>query len=394
MVSGKDQGVTTSIAAAPSSGSQTTKLPKLTNSSFSSEYTQWVAFWDQFTILVDSKVDMANVEKLSQYNLSLKGIAAQIVSSMLVADENNDIAKRMLEERFNNKRSIVKAHLAAIHALSAIKKESSAKLRKLLESTNEHVQALEAWMLPVDQWDALLMFLLLEKLKAESRKQFILTHLGTDVLTFKKLTIFMNGRCRALASSGEQPEASVPKTTPKKVHQEAYSSTVEHTASCQTKECTGSHQTSHCDRHKQLGTRERKPVVRKLKRCTNCLGQHFVTDCPSKFSCRRKVMWRAVQLSVVRNIMFRALLDSGSQTSFITADAASKFNLVRSTVDVKISGIGGRQEAANSASLLVGPQKMSVTALVLYSIADNISSQFANLKQLKSMKNVVLANKN
>ena len=49
--------------AAPSSGSLTTKLPKLTLLSFSGEYTQWVSFWDQFTTLVDSKVDMANVEK-------------------------------------------------------------------------------------------------------------------------------------------------------------------------------------------------------------------------------------------------------------------------------------------------------------------------------------------
>ena len=46
-----------------------------------------------------------------------------------------------------------------------------------------------------------------------------------------------------------------------------------------------------------------------------------------------------------KTLMFRTLLDSGSQTSFITADAASKLNIARSTVDVKMSGIGGRQQA-------------------------------------------------
>ena len=81
-------------------------------------------------------------------------------------------------------------------------------------------------------------------------------------------------------------------------------------------------------------------------------------------------------------LMFRALLDSGSQTSFITAEAAPKLNLARSTVDVKISGIGGRQQAAKeSVNLLVGPQTMPVTALVLNSIACNIPSQSINLKQ-------------
>ena len=118
-----------SAAATPSGGSLTTKLPKLTLPSFSGEYTQWVSFWDQFTTLVDSKRDMTNVEKLSYLKLALKGYAAQIVLSLLVTDTNYDIVKRKLEERYNNKRSIVKAHLAAIHALPAIKKECRAAQR-------------------------------------------------------------------------------------------------------------------------------------------------------------------------------------------------------------------------------------------------------------------------
>ena len=136
---------------------------------------------------------MTNVEKLSYLKLSLKGDAAQIVSSLLVTDANYDIAKRKLEERYNNKRSIVKAHLATTHALPAIKRESSVELRKLLESTNEHVQALEALRLPVNQWDAILVYRLLEKLDVESRKQFELAHPGTDVLT-----TLMDRRSRAL----------------------------------------------------------------------------------------------------------------------------------------------------------------------------------------------------
>ena len=91
-----------------------------------------------------------------------------------------------------------------------------------------------------------------------------------------------------MESSGDQPEASVPKTTPKKVHQEAYSSTAEHSASYQMKQCNGSHSISQCDRYKQLSTRERKAAVRRLKLCMNCLGRHFVSDCPSKFSCRTR----------------------------------------------------------------------------------------------------------
>ena len=195
------------------------------------------------------------------------------------------------------------------------------------------------------------------------------------------------------------------------------------------KECNGSHSISQCDCYKQLGTRERKAVVRKLKLCMNCLGRHFVADCPSKFNCRtcngrhhtslhfdRSVEQQSgvtsgatfngpsVLLSTAmvgiddaagKTMMFRALLDSGSQTSFITADAASKLNIARSIVDVKISGIGGRQQAAKkSVNLVIGSQKLPVTAIVLNSIAGNIPSQSINLKQLKSMKSVALADEN
>ena len=131
---------------------------------------------------------MANVEKLSYLKLSLKSDSVQIFPLMLVTDTIYDIAKRKLEERYNNERSIVNAHLAGIHFLPAIKKESKVELRKILEPTNEHVQALKALRLPVDQWDVILVYWLLEKLDAESREQFVLTLHGTDVITCKQLT--------------------------------------------------------------------------------------------------------------------------------------------------------------------------------------------------------------
>ena len=75
----------------------------------------------------------------------------------------------------------------------------------LLELTTEHVQALEALMMPVDQWDATLVCWLLGSFDAESKKQFDFAYLSTDVLTFKKLTKFMDRESCALEFSGDQP---------------------------------------------------------------------------------------------------------------------------------------------------------------------------------------------
>ena len=159
---------------------------------------------------------MANIKKLSYLKLSLKGDAAPTVSSLLVTDANYDIAKRKLEKRYNKKSSIVNAHSAANHALPSIKRESSVQLRKLLESTNEHVQALEAMKFPVDQWKAIPVYWLLEKLDTDTRKQFELAYPGTDVLTIKELTRFMDKRSCALESSSKQSEVSTPRRRPRR----------------------------------------------------------------------------------------------------------------------------------------------------------------------------------
>ena len=61
---------------------------------------------------------------------------------------------------------------------------------------------------------------------------------------------------------------------------------------------------------------------------------------------------------------------------------------------MKISEIGGRQQAAKeSVSLLVVPEILPHSALVLNAIAGNIPSQSITLKQSKSMKSVALADK-
>ena len=165
----------------------------------------------------------------------------------------------------------------------------------------------------------------------------------------------MDRRSRALESSVDQHNASsaVAPKTPKKVLQEAYSSTVEHSVSCPMKDCNGTHSISQCDRYKQLSTRDKKAIVKKLKLCINCLGRHFVADCPSKFNCRTCNGRHHTSLHLDRTpeqqcgvtsattfsgpsvilstalvgvddrtgntLMLRNLLDSGSQASFITA---------------------------------------------------------------------------
>ena len=161
------------------------KLPKLP--SFTGSYTDWMSFAVLFKASVDSNSQLSNSEKLNYLKACVKGEAAKLISSVTITEYNYEIAWELLRERYENKRSIVQAHLQAIWSQCSLKSESSNGLRKLLETTNQNLRALTELGQPVEHWDAILVHSLSEKMDPESRKQWQLDHLATDLLTWKQL---------------------------------------------------------------------------------------------------------------------------------------------------------------------------------------------------------------
>ena len=180
------------------------KLPKLQLPTFTGSYTEWMSFADLFKASVDSNTELSNSEKLNYLKACVKGEAAKLISSVTITDSNYKIAWDLLHDRFENRRSIVQAHLQAIWSQSSLRTESSIGLRKLLETTNENLRALKELEQPVDHWDAILVHSLSEKMDPESRKQWQLDHPGTELLTWKQLSKFLDTRSRALEIGGSK----------------------------------------------------------------------------------------------------------------------------------------------------------------------------------------------
>ena len=74
----------------------------------------------------------------------MKGEPARITSALQITHANYDVACKVLQERYNNERSIVIAHIAAFLNYPALKQESAADLRKLQCEVSENLFALEA----------------------------------------------------------------------------------------------------------------------------------------------------------------------------------------------------------------------------------------------------------
>ena len=143
----------------------------------------------------------------------MKGEAARLNSSNSIKDTNYNIALTLLKDRYENKRSIIQAHLQAIRSQPVLKTESALGLRKLLELTNEHLRAPVELGQPVEHWNDILVFVLTEKMDPESRKQWQLDYPGIDVLSWE-LSKFRDTRSRALESGGTKVTSQSSVTSP------------------------------------------------------------------------------------------------------------------------------------------------------------------------------------
>lgn len=102
------------------------KLPRIELPTFNGKYEEWHAFFDLFNSLIHSNRDISDTQKFHYLRSSLKGDAAEIVSSLEICGTNYADAWMRLKERYDNKRLIVQNHIKTIFDLSAIKRENGA----------------------------------------------------------------------------------------------------------------------------------------------------------------------------------------------------------------------------------------------------------------------------
>ena len=235
----------------------------------------------------------------------------------------------------------------------------------------------------------------------ESRKQWQLDNPGTDVLPWELLSKFLDTRSRALESGGTKvtPQPSV--TPPCNQGNQTLTKRVQNYAvqgsSC--KSCQEDHRLYACSQFKGMCLADRHKFIKDKKLCFNCFQSgHSSNACPSKFACRECKMKHhtllhrpqkqlpdqrtstktyssmnstsnkmestkqfttghfsddneintvllSTSLVTIRNssgdaIKLRALLDSGSQASFVTEDVAKALMLPTQRSQINISTMG------------------------------------------------------
>lgn len=179
------------------------KLPRIELPTFNGKYEEWHAFFDLFNSLIHSNRDISDTQKFHYLRSSLKGDAAEIVSSLEISGANYADAWTRLKERYDNKRLIVQNHIRAIFDLPTIKRENGAAIRQILDGVLKHTRALRALKRPTDQWGDLLVHVVASKLYLRTIKEWKNTIDSTQVPTFTDFTEFLKKKMPNIGSRGE-----------------------------------------------------------------------------------------------------------------------------------------------------------------------------------------------
>lgn len=410
-------------------------LPKLEPPSFDGNVYGWEDFRDLFKSAVHERTELSNVRKLQYLKNCMKGEASNLLRNYKLTDENYEIAWNFLVSLFDDKKVLVHKYFQLLSDMPLCQ-ESAEDLQKLLRTTNESIRGLQNLGRPIEHWDDWFVFHAVIRLDAESRRLWEQSQCSEiDHPKWDTLNTFIQGRIRAIISTPslqKKPVFTINKPVNKSTSHTNQSNSrgyvKSHQSSVETKfnkKCSICEKPYHliafCQQFRRLNVHERRDICKQKKLCFNCMrNNHSASDCPSEKRClkcderhntmlhvqpplanpcsdaqataqapvvnmhTKEICHKGVLLATamvnVRSfdgtmISMRALLDQGSQASFISESVAQTLRLPRIRTNISVIGLGATDAgyARSSIDLQISAPNGSatnveVTALVIRSI--------------------------
>lgn len=424
------------------------RLPTIDLPKFEGSYDNWLEFRDAFDGLVNKNNNLTNIQKFYYLRSSLKDSARNIIENIEMSDSNYDIAWNLLQERYNNNKSILYKHIDSILGLPNMQKESLSDLRYIVDSVAKHLRSLKTLGQPVESWDTLIVHLINKKLDPTTRKEWETHEINIEISTWNDLREFLNNKCRVLEKIEPKGHSHDIKTMVRKNRREssqAFSTTIEEKCF----NCNGNHSIFKCEAFLGLTPAERSNKVKQLRLCFNCLRKnHFLRQCKSFHSCRHchkkhntllhseqvethldnnettssdtneqpntltvsnhttvedkytQVLLSTAIIHVEGNdgklIKCRAILDSGSQSSFMTEELSKQLGLKKSSINIAVVGINQTASAVNQRvqvklKSLVNSFEQTTLCLILPKITEALPTVSFDKNKLKIPPNIKLA---
>ncbi|XP_066585468.1 uncharacterized protein [Prorops nasuta] len=246
--------------------------------------------------IVHDKVYVSGRDKFHYLKSCLQG-EATVIKSLAITSENYEIAWDTLVARYTDKRMITDTFLDQISQVPTLRGDNFKVLKEVRESVTVALNALKTMGYGVDQWDPIIVHSLKNKLDNTLRLAWEM-YLGSskDYPTFIQFSEFLTRHINSLQSLGNKPKTS---------KKESGRSLKSHATS---PEPSSSNTTTH------LSASDTRSVLL------------------ATFSAR-------IDVHDGSRIIVRGLVDTGSETSFISENLAQQLRVSRKRVNATIHGV-------------------------------------------------------
>ncbi|XP_012543645.1 uncharacterized protein LOC105841073 [Monomorium pharaonis] len=265
-----------------------TRLPRFDLPKFNGAPSEWLPFKDLFCSLVINDASLSPVEKLQYLKTSLTGSAASLLKNTTIQAENFQKSWDALIAFYENKRVLVHAALNSLFSIRRMVKESAGELEKLYTLVLQIYRTLESLERPVYYWDDFLIFCIVERLDAESVKAWE-QRLGStkEPPTWTQFTDFLVSHLMTLkAYEGScNTKIDLRSKGSAKSHYHGQSKSTSDISGRTCGICSKEHLISYCPQYTNKTVQQRLAIVKKHKRCYNCLGTHMLHRCQSIKRC-------------------------------------------------------------------------------------------------------------
>ncbi|RLU26233.1 hypothetical protein DMN91_000026 [Ooceraea biroi] len=344
------------------------KLPTIKLPRFDGKIEEWKYFADSFRSIIHNKPHLSNIEKFQYLISSISGDAAKIIESIELTEQNYTTAWELLQQRYDDPRSLKKKHIQCLFMMPIVAKESAKALRDLIDHTSRHLRVLKVLGLPIDSWDELIMHMMETRFDVKTLRAWEEEVESKDEAKLDDMIEFLKRKCQTL----ERIESRVSDRNEKSLKE----------SDQRTKGAIGSKShlsTKNSASQKAVLTASiNSGMIKtcKMGNCRECAGRHNtlchlpqdnkivaksdvaesqgITDsepiksvavhASSNLRGRQVIMATATVEATRRNgssTSIRVLLDSANEANFITQAAHNKLGLKRNRISEIVTGLNG-----------------------------------------------------
>ncbi|KAL7739174.1 hypothetical protein ACLKA6_011929, partial [Drosophila palustris] len=384
------------------------KLPRISIPTFSGKFIDWPAFKEVFQARVHNCTRLNDLHRFHYLRDSLSEDAARDIQHLTLIESNYQVAWKMLEEFYDNKRVLFQHYMDVFDQQSSVQHDSSDSLKCFIQTCRSCVHSLDKLGVEKNQQTQVLVYYMLKKLPGNIRVEWEKSLSSTQSLpTFDELCKFLDAQYRLMITSQSGSVEAASKNQHASAKQFSDSNKQK-----EVKTALSARQGGTSNSHLQ-GFQRYSATCGSRRNCMKCAERHHTlihldmkrdpTDAPRNVPSGQDTSSQQISTNVISFVVdkFRAFLDQGSQASFITESAAQQLRLPKQNSFIKINGLANARitEASTAMELSLGSVygskvKYKVIAYILPKVSKKMPDRRVSVSNWPQLQHLCLADPN